>query len=258
MKLLLSTIGLGLASAATPTQATPAPPSAAVVSTEVPAKPADAIVMEAARRLSRLLNSEQQQVDAAVRLVDVSFIPAMAADENIKEFEAEYPGLLKRIGEDIKPVFARHTRRILPQFVERYAAIYAADFSADEINELYALYASPAGQRLLATMMSNLTMDSLAKEAVANPDSETSLSAIRADHDRSVKTALTQVSAEDRKVFALLMTKPYFPRMLLVGPKLRKLEQDIINEPDPELDAEIESAIEKSITEHIAAAEGSK
>jgi hypothetical protein len=241
-----------------PALATPAPAPAAAISAEFPTKPADAATMEAARRLSRLLNSEQQQVDAAVRLVDVSFIPAMAADESIKEFEAEYPGLLKRIGDDIKPVFARHTRQVLPRFVERYAAIYAADFSADELNDLYALYASPAGQRLLASMMTNVTMDSLAKEAVANPDSETSLTAIRADHDKSVKTALSQVSAEDKKVFAMLMTKPYYPRMLLVGPKLRKLEQDMINEPDPELDAEIEAAIEKSITEHIAAAEESK
>lgn len=257
MKLLRSAIGLGLMAAAMPALAAPsAPPTAA--GSKIAAKPADAKTMEAARRLARLLNPEQAQVDATVRMIDSSFIPALAADENVRAMEQNYPGMLKRIGTDLKPLFEQHTRRILPQFIEGYAAIYAADFSADELNDLYGLYSSPPGQRLLATMMANLSMDSLVKEAVSSPDAQSSLSAVRADHDRSVAAAAKQISDEDKKAFAMLMTKPYFPRMLLVGPKLRKLEQDMINEPDAALDAEIEAVIEKSITEHIAAAEKSK
>lgn len=257
MKLPYWAVGLALFSVASQGLAaqsgTPEASVASATSTST-----DSRTLDAARRLANLLNQEQAQVDATLRMIDSSFIPALAADENIKQLENEYPGLLKQLGADLKPIFERHTRRLLPSYVERYAAIYAANFSADELNELYELYASPAGQRMIASMMNNLSMDSLVREAVTKPDAETSLAAVNDDHNRSVRTTVDQLSDEDKQTFAMLMIKPYFPRMLLVAPKLRKLEQEMINEPDPALDAEIEAVIEKSMTAHIAAAEKQK
>lgn len=225
---------------------------------ETAARVADARTLEAARRLAKLVNPEQAQVDATLRMVDNSFIPAMSADEDVKAMEAEYPGLLRRIADDLKPVFIRHTRRILPAHIERYAEVYAANFSAEELDELYELYASPAGQRLVASMLENVSADSLLQEVVKDPDAPTSLAAVKADHDRARRAALKQVSDADKDAFAALIAKPYLSRMMALGPKLRKLEQELINEPDPALDAEIEQVIEKSITDFIAAADVGK
>lgn len=219
------------------------------------AQSVDPKAMESARRLARLIIQEQAQVDATLRMLDTSFISTLAANEDVKAMEAEYPGLLKRIATDLRPIFIGHTRRILPDYIERYAAVYAADFSAAELDDLYQLFASPAGQRLIDSMMNNLTFDSTLQEAVADPEAQTSLSAVNNDYKRSAAATLKQVSDEDKKAFAVLVTKPYFPRMTKIGPKLRKLDQDMINEPDPALDADIEASIKKSLEAHIAAAE---
>lgn len=247
MKFLYLATALGMAGIASDALAG-APPSPAAQAT---ARPVDARTMDAARRLAALVNPEQAHVDTAVRQIDTSVIPALASDEDIKALEEEHPGLLKRIGTDLRPVFERYTRRILPTYIERYAAVYAAHFSADELEDLYGVYASPAGQRLVAAMMGNMTMDSLAREAVSNPDGDASLGALNDDHNRSVKATVNQLSDEDKKAFASLLVKPYFPRMIQVGPELRKVEQDMINEPDAELDAEIEAAMIKAMTEHM-------
>ena len=245
-------VALGLLLTASAGQAwaeTPATPPAIQV------RPVDPKAMESARRLARLIIQEQTQVDATLRMLDTSFISTLAANDDVKALEAEYPGLLKRIATDLRPVFVRYTHRMLPDYIERYAAVYAADFSAGELDDLYKLFASPAGQRLIASMMDNLSVDSTLQEVVADPDAETSLSAVSADHKRSAAAALKKVSDEDKQAFAVLVTKPYFPRMTRIGLKLRKLDQDMINEPDPALDAEIEATIKKSLEAHIAAAE---
>jgi hypothetical protein len=251
MKFSHAALGLLLAALADPAwpaaqPASPAPPAS-------PASVIDPKAMESARRLARLINQEQAQVDATLRMVDNSFIPALASSEDVKAMEAEYPGILRRIADDLKPVFVRYTRKVLPDYVERYAALYAADFSADEIDDLYKLYASPTGQRLIASMMNNASVETLLKEAVSDPDSKASLSAVQTDHDRSSAAALKQVTDEDKAAFAGLVAKPYFPKMIMIGPKLRKLEQDMINEPDPALDAEIEATLKKSVSAYIAA-----
>jgi len=147
------TTGLMFAMLTCPAWAAAPPPASAPQTSET--KPFDPRAMESARRLARLINQEQAQVDATLRMVDTSFIPTLAANEDVKAMESEYPGILKKIAEDLKPIFVTYTRRILPNYVERYAAIYAADFSADEIDDLYKVYASPAGQRLIASMMNN-------------------------------------------------------------------------------------------------------
>jgi hypothetical protein len=247
------TAGVMLAMLPCPAWAAAPPPASAPQTSET--KPVDPRAMDSARRLARLVNQEQPQVDATLRMVDTSFIPTLAANEDVKAMESEYPGILKKIAEDLKPIFVTYTRRILPDYIERYAAIYAADFSADEIDDLYKVYASPAGQRLIASMMNNASADSLLKEAVDAPESQSTLAAVKADHRRATAAALKQVSEEDKASFAEMMAKPYFYKMILVGPKLRKLEQDMINEPDASLDAEIERQLDKTIKGFIAAAD---
>jgi hypothetical protein len=247
-------VALGLSLAALSSLTWAQAPSSSTAPPTSRAQAVDPRAMQSALRLARLIIQEQAQIDATLRMVDTSFIPVLAADESVKALEAEHPGMLKRIADDLRPIFVRYTRRILPAYIERYAAVYAADFSAEELDDLYKLYASPAGQRLIAKMIDNMSVDTALKEAVSDPDAETSLSAVNADHKRSAAAALKQVSDDDKKAFAMLMTKPYFPRMAKIGAKLRKLEQDMINEPDPALDAEIEATIKKSFADHIAAA----
>ena len=221
-------------------------------------QPVDPAAMNSARRLAGLIIQEQAQIDAALRLLDTSFIATLAANEDVKLLEAEYPGLLKRVTDDLRPIFVRHTRRILPEYVERYAAVYAADFSAAELDDLYKLFASPAGQRLIAALLDNVSVDNTLQEVVDDPDAQTSLAAVNADHKRSAAAAVKQVSDEDKMAFAVLVTKPYFSRMTKIGPKLRKLDQEMLNEPDPTLESEIEAVIKTSFEAHIAASEKRK
>jgi hypothetical protein len=252
--LLAVTAGAALSAppAVPPITITPAAPATDT------AKPVDPKAMEAGRRLARLINQEQVQVDAAVRLIDTSFIPTIAADPNIKQLEAEYPGLLRRIGDDMKPLMASYTRKVLPDYIERAAAIYAGLFSAAEIDDLYGIYASPAGQRLIASMTNNITADALLQEAVKDPKSGSSLAAVGSDHYKAAAAALKTTSDADKQAFTAIFSKAYFTRMIQLGPKLRKLEQDMINQPDPERDAEIRAVIERAMREHIEAAKAAK
>ena len=74
-----------------------------------------------------------------------------------------------------------------------------------------------------------------------------------ADHKASAEATKKLVDESDHAALREFAGKPYFTRVALMGPAMRKLEQDFSNEPAPEFEAEIEAIMTATVAKFEAA-----
>ena len=149
-------------------------------------------------------------------------------------------------GEVIPAIEARG----IPGF--RHIDLMKRDLS-DEIEDLTKFYLTPTGQKLLKGMQQNATLGATLGEIVADPDKPTSFSAVAADHKASAEATKKLLDENDQPALKEFAMKPYFTRVAMMGPAMRKLEQDFSNEPAPEFEAEIEALMTATVAKFQAA-----
>lgn len=90
-------------------------------------------------------------------------------------------------------------------------------------------------------------------EISANPEKPTSYSAVATDHKTSAKAAIKLIDQSDHATLREFALKPYFTRVASLGPAMRKLEQDMSNEPSPEFEAEVGAIMTATLAKFEAA-----
>lgn len=207
----------------------------------------DTAAKAAGLRLAKALYSEQAQVDMAVRLVDTQLGPMFRNNDDFKALEGKHPGYTDAVLAEFKVALARYTRESLPGYYDRVASLIASHLDAAEIDDLAAFYRTPTGQKLLRGVSENMTAESVLAEVEADPDRPTSLSAVTKDHKAAAEAAAKLVDKTDEAALIALAQKPYFARAQAIIPKMRKLEQDFMNEPAPEFENDIERIVKDTI-----------
>ena len=231
-------------------------PNAAALATQSSAvSKVDSAASEAALKLAQLLYSEESQIAMVERMVDTDMALSFKSDEDFKELEAEYPGFTDAVLAELKPALVRFTKRELPSYHRRVADLFASRLSASEIADVTQFYMTPVGRKVLQGMQDNVSIKSMLDEVATDPDRPTSYSAITADHAAAVEATKKVVDKGDEAAFLELVRKPYFTRLAALGPAMRKLEQDLTNEPAPEFEAEVQAIVKATLARFTAATE---
>ena len=249
------TVGLMLGSLTAAASAAPTPPPPVLVPVAVPdfAAPLDPAAKAAARRLAGILYSEKSQVAMAERMADGDLATAFRANPDLQFLDKEYPGFTDAILKELKPALVRFTLKELPAYHDRVAILIASRLNAAEIEDLTKFYLTPTGQKLLKGMQQNATLGATLGEIVTDPDKPTSFSAVAADHKASAEATKKLLDQNDHPALKEFAMKPYFTRVAMMGPAMRKLEQDFSNEPAPEFEAEIEAIMRATVAKFEAA-----
>ena len=229
-------VGLALGSVAGAAFAAPTSPPPVIT----PA-PVDLAAKAAARRLAGILYSEQSQVATAERIADGDLSTAFRTNPDLQVLDKEYPGFTDAVLKELKPALVRFTVKELPAYHDRVAGLIASRLNAAEIEDLTAFYRTPTGQKVLKGMQQHATVGATLGEIVADPDKPTSFAAVAADHKASADATKKLIDESDHPTLREFAKKPYCTRVAMLGPAMRKLEQDFSNEPAPEFEAEIEA-----------------
>ena len=232
--------------------AAPVPALAQPAPTAAQAKP-DPAAKTAAVRLARMIYSEESQLGLATRVADTEMAPAFRKNMDFVELETRHPGFIDALIKELKPALARFTLASLPAYYDRIADLIASRLTAGEIDDLAGFYASPTGRKLVQGVHDNLSVTATLTEAVTEPDKPTSYGAIAADHKAAADAATRLIDKSDEPALAELAKKPYFVRLAALGPAMRKLEQDFMNEPAPEFEAEVEQIVKATYARFEAA-----
>lgn len=244
LALLLS---FNVAATATAASLGTAAPQPVMIEPVAPVEADSAARKAAADSLARILYPEGQQIAAAERMVDKDMGAAFRSDADFLALEKEFPGLIEAVLNEVKPALARFTRNRLPEYHQRVAALLASHFSTPELEDIAKFYLTPTGQKIVRGMHENATGGAMLGEIMADPDKPTSLSAVASDHKTASQATKKLIDTSDEPALTELTKKPYFLRMATLGPKMRKLDLEFTNEPDPEFEAEVAAIFEAVI-----------
>src|SRR3546814_15833094 len=87
-----------------------------------------------------------------VKFCDETMPSVVAANPDLAEREVEYPGIIKRLIEAMRPEIERQVIDGLPVLWDRMAAVYAGALTDPEMREMLAFYRSPTGQWLIESI----------------------------------------------------------------------------------------------------------
>jgi hypothetical protein len=212
---------------------------------------APAAVPENALRLSMLLNSTDQTVEAGLRGFRFGIDDALKKNPDDAAVYDRNPGLLDAVRDAGAEVTRRHLVAIMPAHQRRFAQFFAAKFSPSEIDDLVAFYSTPTGTKVIKTMYAGLDLAKLVESAEAD-GSKLSANNIREANKEAASKLPDLFDADDWKAIFVFSAKPVSAKLTGIGPELQQFAADMQNEPDPAFDAEMDAAVTAAVKAYMA------
>ena len=189
-----------------------------------------------------VVNPEDLMVEMAVRNFEDSLRSAIRADHDYRSLEKEHPGLSEALIEAMSKAVRADTIADMPALRRRYARFYADYFSPSDTSELIRFYSSKPGQRLVTAKFAKIDAKPLAAELAESTEGQVSRQHIREINQATTQSIMSEMSVEDKAALVEFSKNPVFIKLMLARGPFEKLEADIANAPDPELDKALEAA----------------
>lgn len=221
--------------------------------TVLPEQKAQAVtpeIQEKALKLATILNSEEIIVGQSDDNDKDMVLTLTQALPELTEMESEYPGIMSDIGDAILPIINQSMRSRLPALQERQAALYAKTFDASELDYLISFYGSPTGQKMIKTVMDNLSPDEMIKEGASNPNFEISGDTALKDLRRTAINIDWKFTPEDERALRMFQLSSAFPKLQRVAGQTQQIMLDWSDESAPGEDEAIEAALTKVIEQY--------
>jgi hypothetical protein len=226
-------LGLGLLAPAAPAlaQAAALPPQASSVVTPEPDNPAYGDLYDAMEGSV----DQGQMVDKALVVLAREF----AASAEFKIAEAESPGLIQEMIDNLRPIFVTQSERVRRLYRPTTLALLARNLTPDEATSIAAFYRSDIGRRLMGGMVANYSPDA----TLSNLETQAPVTAeqVQTDISNATNATISAMSPDDLvELGKLAMAKPELLKLSLIGKGVQELRAQMENEP---LTAEEDAAI---------------
>lgn len=229
-----------------------APPPARLTPVSVAAPAQGSLAL--GKEMASLLNDAESTNRQMVKLFDETMPSVLAANPDVAELEAEYPGMIKRMIEAMRPEIERQVRDGLPVLWDRLAAVYAGALTDAEMREMLAFYRSPTGQWLIESIAEGVDLSKLMTNMLENEDAAITSgdlkTVINDSVERDLKRGMTKERERDiRRMYAT----PAGRKTVALNPRLLEIGAAWSNESTPEDDARLNEILEGVIAEFMNA-----
>jgi hypothetical protein len=241
MRLIAIGVAL-LSSVSVAPQATPAPVGAVAA----PDAAADAI--------AELLANDATVLAQTRRLLQTQLPAALESDPDMQAMEKQWPGVTAEFIKLVEPIITASLTSQLPAYRRDVAAVFARRMTPDELKTTYDFYASPAGQRLMASALTGVDVtDMLRKQIKAGESAEVSGADISNAVRPGAQSALNALDTDDQmRLMAFTMTSAG-RKMEAINPQLMQLAARLNNERSPDAEKQIGQVVEQLIAQRMAA-----
>lgn len=206
---------------------------------------ADPAVAERAMKLATMLNSEAIIIGSAES--DEKSLPLIeqlwGSKEEFAALEKENPGISIALAREVLPIVNRSARERLGELHRRQAALYAANFTAAELDTLIVFYGSATGTKLIATMMAKVKPNAVLAEARKSEDFSFGPQSVLKDIRSSAPAIAQAMDETDKAALMQLVASGLAPRLRALAPQTQTVALEWYNEETPWEAAEIEKAM---------------
>jgi hypothetical protein len=178
---------------------------------------------------------QEMMVDKALVVLGREF----AASEEFRISEAESPGLIQEMLDNLRPIFVSQSERVRKLYRPTTLALLARHLEPEEASSIAAFYRSDLGRRLMGGMVQNYSPDA----TLSNLESQAPVTAeqVQQDISNATNATISAMSQDDLvELGKLAMARPELLKLSLIGKGVQELRAQMENEP---LTAEEDAAI---------------
>lgn len=203
-------------------------------------------ISERALKLAAILNSDAIIIGSTSDAEALDLLRQLwGSREGLAEMETKNPGITLALARELLPIIDRSSRERLPELHRRQAALYAANFTAAELDTLIAFYSSPTGAKLIASMQASIKPKAIIAEASQSEDFKFGAQSALKDIRATIPDIMKTMDASDKAALIRFAQSGVAPKMRALSPKTQQLAIDWMNEEAPWEGAEMEKAIER-------------
>lgn len=182
----------------------------------------------------------------------------LQSDPDVAEMEADYPGITAYMLSSIRSEVEAQVTKSMPELWNAIAEVFATGMNAAELEQAYAYYSSPAGQRLVAATNENADYSKLSKAIVADPDSAVKAKDVNSALRAGLSKTVADMSNEDLGVLMAFAKTPAYRKVEKLGPAVQEASAVWANTSTPENDKRLEDIAVKAIEDFIEKADTKK
>lgn len=228
-----------------------------VFATPLVAQPAPSATIAASRQalglqLAEITNSEALSRVQLDKMLRETFPKQMAANPDFVELESMFPGVSAKVVDALAPIVMTGVLERLPTLWERIGVIYASEFSERELRQLIGFYSSPVGVRLIDIMGRRSDFSKAIDTVLRDPDAKLSPDDMKSGLQIGIRGVVQELTpAETAEIRRFFESSPVGAKMVAVTPRVQSTAADWGNEPSPELDAQVEAAVQAVLKPYI-------
>ena len=180
---------------------------------------------------------EDLYLDAIERAVATALGHAEAGFEHVD------PALLAALTSELGKVSRLHQQANMSATYDRYGRALASHFTVDEVTKLAGFYGSRPGQKIIVGKLAGLDISILLRKWIEDPDADLSAADLQSLNRNAVSKVFGHLDKSDIAALLAFARTPVFARLTAFVATMSALEAQIASEPDPELDAKMEAAV---------------
>lgn len=212
---------------------------------------ADAEHQKLAGELAGVLNSEELMRAQIGKMLDDTLPKTFEASPDFAAMERDHPGVTKAVIEAMRPIMIKSMLTRLPSLSARLTPIYARSFTTAELHTLLDFYTSPAGTHVIKAMGEGSDFSRLVNDMVASKNGTATPEGVHAGVLSGVAEVVRTATPEDMKAMEALAATSAGKKLHAIGAEVQAASLAWGNEPDPELDAQVESAVKDAVIKFI-------
>ncbi|WP_337661071.1 hypothetical protein [Erythrobacter sp. Alg231-14] len=201
--------------------------------------------------LVEVLRSEVDQTAATDRALEI-MRGEYAVHPTISSFESQSPGFIDDIIDALRPLIRAHDERGNAILEGEMAALFRAELTPEEADEIAVLYSTPVINRLMQNVSRNFDPENVMGALLSDaPVSETD---VRADSNTASSQAYYQLSQEERAtVDSMLSNTAAWPKFVVLLPEVNAIQTRVQNiPPNDEQTAAMKAIVQDVFKEHFA------
>lgn len=211
--------------------------AAAAVADEIETAEAKAVA------LARLVHPQELALATGIKAADDYLVPSLLKQPDIADMEAEYPGIVKTMYVAARPILIEIEQENVARMQTSLSRLYLAELSLGEIEEISRFFAEPTGRKVVRGMFNSNAMQNSMEAIAAAPDAPISIESIRENQVRAAVEMAAGMNEEDERTAGAFLATSAGKKFGELGPRARAIAAEIVNAPQPKLQARVDAAM---------------
>ena len=198
------------------------------------------------------MHSVEAAVAAATEGADRYLVRSMLEQQpDLAALERDHAGIVAAMYQAGRPLIIEIERRNAVKVQKTLAAIYQNELTVADMEAARRFFSSDTGKKILRGMFDPAAVKNMVEIAARNPEAKLEAQTLSRVQMQTALTMAAGLSEEDERNSAAFLATSSGTKMHALTPRVQAKVLEIVNSPDPDLQAQLESTMEAAALRFI-------